>query len=464
MSYIDKNFLLKGETARRLYFGYAEKEPIFDYHCHLSEKQILENKPFGDITEIWLGGDHYKWRLMRSYGINERYITGDAPSEEKFAAYCEALGSAFGNPLYHWSQLELETYFGCTLEINAANADAIRKTCNEYIEKNALTPVKLIADSNVKHVYTTNEIFDDLSVFAQIKKKGYPFTVTPALRADKIMNVDAKNFNEQADKLQAVTRPIATLDDLEEAVESRLKEFIAVGTKASDIALEKVCPLCPKEVAAKVFASRRSGAEITKAEAESFKGYFTRFLMALYAKFGIATELHIGAKRDVNTPAFRSLGSDTGYDCVSDDESTGNLAVLFDSLISENALPKTVLFNLNPKMNPEFTSLAGCFQSDEARGKIQYGAAWWFLDHKRGMERQLADLAATGHIGTFIGMLTDSRSFLSYSRHAYFRRILCNLLGEMSDNGEITADVDFIGKTVKNICYANAVNYFGEKE
>ena len=463
MSFIDKNFLLQGETARRLYFDYAENEPIFDYHCHLSEKQILENARFKSVTEVWLGGDHYKWRLMRTFGIDERRITGDASDEEKFDAYCEALESAFGNPLYHWSQLELETYFGCTLEINSRNAEKIRKTCDEYIVKNNLTPAKVIEMSNVKRIYTTNEIFDDLAVFDEIKKKNYSFAVSPALRADKIMNIDAEDYNAKIDLLEKLALPVRTLADLCRAVEIRVAEFVRVGAKASDIALEKVYPVYSAQEAEKIFAARRSGKEISARDAEVFKGYFTRFLMKTYARHGICTELHIGALRNVNSLAFRSLGADTGYDCISDAESTANLARLFDSLISENVLPKTVLFNLNPKMNAEMTTLAGCFQSSEARGKIQYGAAWWFLDNKRGMERQLADLAATGHIGTFIGMLTDSRSFLSYPRHAYFRRILCNVLGGMCDRGEITADVELIGNTVKKICYANAANYFGEQ-
>lgn len=464
MSYIDENFLLYGETAKKLYFGYAATQPIFDYHCHLSEKQILENARFKDIAELWLGGDHYKWRLMRSCGVDERFITGDASGKEKFLAYCGAVESAFGNPLYQWSQLELEKCFGCTLEINTENVERIWQECNAVIERESLSPVKLIERANVRHVYTTNEIFDDLSVFGEIAAKGYGFTVTPALRADKIMNVEAADYNAQVDKLQALTSRIDSLDDLENAVKTRLDEFVKSGAKASDIALEKIYPIASRSVAADVFARRRAGKAIEKSDEEAFKGYFTRFLIGLYAERGVCVELHIGALRNVNSVAFRSLGADSGYDCVSDRDSASNLAKLFDSLSVESRLPKTVLFNLNPKLNVELTTLAGCFQSSEARGKIQYGPAWWFLDHKRGMERQLADLAATGHLGSFIGMLTDSRSFLSYSRHDYFRRVLCNVLGEASDRGEITSNVELIGETVKNICYFNAVRYFGEND
>lgn len=460
MSYLKENFLLTNKTAEKLYSDYAENMPIFDYHCHLSEKVILENKPFADVFEIWLSGDHYKWRLMRNYGVNEEYITGGKSNKEKFTAYCATLGTAFGNPLYHWSQVELKEFFNCELEINAENADTIWDWCNDYIKLNKITPQSLIEKSNVTCIFTTNEVFDDLTTFEKIAKKGYKFKVIPAFRADKIMNCAAKGYAGFIAKLADLTHPIASLTDLEKAVEKRLEEFKKVGTRASDIAVERVCPVTDEAAADEVFKKALSGGAITEEEENAFKGYLTYFLMKLYAKHNIATELHVGAMRNNNTVMLNKLGLDTGYDSISEDNSIKNMSRLFDRLNSENALPKTIVFNLNPKMNAEIMTLIGSFQSDEARGKLQYGPAWWFLDNKVGMYKHLDDLTATGHIGAFIGMLTDSRSFLSYPRHHYFRRILCSYLGNLMENGEMTTDEKLAGEVIKDICYRNAINYF----
>lgn len=460
MSYLKDNFLLQNKTAEKLYFNYAKDMPIFDYHCHLPEKQILENKEFGDIFEVWLGGDHYKWRLMRNYGIDEEFITGNKSNKEKFITYCKVLGTAFGNPLYHWSQVELKEFFNCEIEINEENALTIWDWCNDYIKLNHVTPQKLIEQSNVKYIFTTNEIFDDLSTFGEIAKKGYKFKVIPAFRADKIMNVAAKGYKGFIEKLEGLTDKIDGIDSLEKAVEARLNEFIKVGTTAADIALEKVCSIADKTDADKVFKKAIAGGEITAAEEEIFKGYFTYFLMKIYAKYGIRTELHVGAMRNNNSVMLEKLGLDTGYDSISDDNSIKLMSRLFDRLNDENALPCVIVFNLNPKMNSEIMTLIGCFQSGEARGKLQYGPAWWFLDNKVGMEKHLEDLTATGHIGAFVGMLTDSRSFLSYPRHHYFRRILCNYFGTLIENGEMTDDLEFVGKVVEDISFNNGVKYF----
>lgn len=457
MSYIKDNFLLTNKTAEKLYFSYAKDMPIFDYHCHLPEKQILENKPFDDVFQIWLAGDHYKWRLMRNYGVNEEYITGSASNKEKFLTYCRVLGTAFGNPLYHWSQVELKEFFNCELEINEENAELIWDWCNEYIKLNNITPQKLIENSFVTHLFTTNEIFDDLSTFPAIAKKGYAFKVIPAFRADKIMNIEAAQYNDFIAKLGDV----ADLDVLESKIEERLQEFIKVGTTAADIALQSVYPVAEKAEASIIFAKRKTGENVTEAESEVFKGYLTYFLFKLYAKYSIATELHLGAMRNNNAVMLEKLGLDTGYDSIAEDNSIKNLSRLFDRLQTEGALPKTIVFNLNPKMNAEIMTLIGCFQSDEARGKIQYGPAWWFLDNKVGMEKHLEDLTATGHIGAFVGMLTDSRSLLSYPRHHYFRRILCNYLGKMMERGEMTANEKLVGEVIKDVCYRNAVSYLG---
>ena len=461
MSYIKENFLLTNKTAEKLYFDYAKNMPIFDYHCHLPEKQILENKPFNDVFEIWLAGDHYKWRLMRNFGINEEYITGKSTSnKEKFLAYCRVLGTAFGNPLYHWSQVELKEFFGCEKEINEANAEAIWEECNAYIKANNVTPQSLIESSNVSHLFTTNEIFDDLTTFEKIAEKDYKFKVIPAFRADKIMNIDAAGYKGFIEKLEALTKPIASIIDLESAIETRLQEFIKVGTRASDIALESVYPVTEQSQAEKVFKKALKGKTVSEEETKVFKGYLTYFLFKLYAKYNVATELHVGAMRNNNAQMLARLGLDTGYDSISEENSSKYMSRLFDKLNNENALPKTILFNLNPKMNSELMTIIGCFQSDEAKGKMQYGPAWWFLDNKVGMEKHLEDLTATGHLGAFIGMLTDSRSLLSYPRHHYFRRILCNYLGNMMEKGEMTTNEEFVGKVVEDICYRNSIAYF----
>ena len=460
MSYIKNNFLLDNKTAEKLYFDYAKDMPIFDYHCHLPEKQILENKKFNDVFEIWLAGDHYKWRLMRNYGVNEKYITGDASNKEKFITYCTVLGTAFGNPLYHWSQVELQEYFGCELEINADNAEAIWDMCNDYIAKNEVTPKSLIETSNVTHVFTTNEVFDDLSTFEKIKEKDYKFSVIPAFRADKIMNIEAKGYLTFLGKLEELTNKISSIDDLEAALENRLNAFLKVGCRASDIAVENVYPVADKAEADAVLKSVLAGNAPSVAQSEIFKGYVTYFLMKLYAKYNVSTELHFGAMRNNNAVMLAKLGLDTGFDSISDKNSISNLSRLMDRLNDEGALPKLIIFNLNPKMNTEIMTLMGCFQSDEARGKIQYGPAWWFLDNKVGMENHLRDLTATGHIGAFVGMLTDSRSLLSYPRHHYFRRILCTYLGTLIEKGEMTSNFDLVGEVIKDICYNNAIKYF----
>lgn len=460
MSYLKEDFLLTNKTAERLYEKYAKEMPIFDYHCHLPEQRILENEPFGDLCELWLSGDHYKWRLMRNYGIDEEYITGPASNKEKFLAYCKVLGTAFGNPLYHWSQLELREYFGCETEICERNAEKIWEECNAYMRAHKLTPQRLIERSKVTHLFTTNEVFDDLSVFGKIREKGYRFEVLPAFRADKIMNIEARDYNRYADRLGDVK----DLTGLEEKIDERLDAFVGAGTRAADIALQSVYPVADRKDAGRIFAKRRAGKEVTGAEAAAFKGYLTYFLMRLYAEKGIVTELHAGAMRNNNSVMMEKLGSDTGYDSMAEEDGIGNMSRLFDRLYAEGKLPKTIVFNLNPKMNAEIMTLLGCFQSDEAKGKLQYGAAWWFLDNKAGMEKHLQDLTATGHIGTFVGMLTDSRSFLSYPRHHYFRRILCNYLGGMMESGEMTSDESLVGELIKDICYRNASAYFMVKQ
>lgn len=456
MSYLKPNFLLQSDLAVELYEKFAKKEPIFDYHCHLSEYQIFENKPFNNLFEIWLAGDHYKWRLMRNYGVSEDYITGSRSEKEKFVAYCKTLGKAFGNPLYHWSQVELKEFFNCELEINEKNADKIWDECNEYIIKNNITPQKLIESSGVKYLFTTNEIFDDLEIFNKIKEKNFKFEVRPAFRADKIMNIEAERYNEFVSKLGN----IKTFDELLTTIEERLKAFIKVGCVASDTALQAVYEIPNKEDAASVFEKRRDTKAVSLKEVEVFKGYLTYHLLKLYAKYNIRSELHIGAMRNNNTKMLNALGLDSGFDSIAEDNSVNNLSRLMDRLNSEDSLPPMIIFNLNPKMNAEIMTLIGCFQDSSMKGKIQFGAAWWFLDNKVGIEKHLQNLTAAGHIDSFIGMLTDSRSFLSYPRHQYFRRLLCNYFANMMNNGEMTNDKELVGEVIKNICFKNAKNYF----
>ncbi len=463
MSYIKDNFLLDNKTAEKLYFSYAKDMPIFDYHCHLSEHQILENKQFNDVFEIWLSGDHYKWRLMRNFGVDEEYITGNKSNKEKFIAYCTTLGTAFGNPLYHWSQVELKEYFNCELEINEENAEAIWNQCNEYISSHVVTPQALIEGSGVTHVFTTNEVFDDLSVFEAIAEKDYKFSVIPAFRADKIMNIDASGYLTFLHKLEALTHKISSIDDLESALEKRLNAFLTVGARASDIAVEYVCSIPDASEADSVLKSVIAGNKPTSDEVDIFKGYITYALMKMYAKYDVATELHIGAMRNNNAVMLSKLGLDTGFDSISDKNSISTLSRLLDRLNSERALPKLIIFNLNPKMNAEIMTIIGCFQDSSVRGKMQYGPAWWFLDNKIGMEKHLEDLCATGHLGAFVGMLTDSRSLLSYPRHHYFRRILCSYLGKLIEKGEMTSNLDLVSKVIKDICYNNAIAYFKVK-
>ena len=344
--FMGKDFLLNTKEAKALYNKYAKNMPIFDYHCHLPEKQILENASFNDIFEIWLKGDHYKWRLMRNYGVDEEYITGDKSNKEKFFAYCKALGTAFGNPLYHWSQVELKEFFNCEIEINEENAPIIWDWCNEYIKLNNITPQSLIEKSNVTHIFTTNEIFDDMSTFVKIKEKDYKFKVIPAFRADKIMNVEAEGYKDTIAKLESLVGKVKNIGDLESAIEARLKEFIKVGTTASDIALQSVYKIAEKEDADKVFKCAIKGEKISEEQAQTFKGYFTYFLFKLYAKYDIRTELHIGAMRNKNAVMLKKLGLDTGYDSIAEDNSIMMMSRLFDRLNNENALPKTIIFNL----------------------------------------------------------------------------------------------------------------------
>lgn len=435
--------------------------PIFDYHCHLSEKVIERDEPFADFFELWLGGDHYKWRLMRNFGIDEEYITGGAPHKEKFMCYVRALETAYGNPLYHWSHMELRTYFGIEDTICSANAEHIWNSANEYIRTHALSPSSLISGSNVKIVCTTNEIFDDLGVFDRIKEKGFSFRVLPTFRADKVMNIDDARYVEYLGRLEEIVGKITSLEALEKAVSERVEQFKSKGAVAADIALQKVYPPCGREGAARAFADALSGREVSEEGAAAYKSFIMGCVLRECAKSGLAVQVHVGAMRNNNTRMYKILGADTGFDSIDDSAGIAALAEWMDALDSAGELPKMILFNLNPVWNLPLTTLAGCFQDSSARGKIQFGPAWWFLDHLDGIRSQLDALADTGHIAAFVGMLTDSRSFLSYPRHHYFRRIFCDWLGRKAESGEIAYDFEAFARVVRDVSYNNAAAYFG---
>ncbi len=461
MSYIKRDFLLTNRAAERLYAKYARDLPIFDYHCHLSEKQLLADEPFTDLTQLWLSSDHYKWRLMRNFGIDEAYITGNKSPYEKFYAYVSALERAFGNPLYHWSQMELKTYFDCDLEINTASAPAIWKQCNEAIVKTQFSPSAAIRKSNVKCLFTTNSPTDDLTVFARLKEKYPDFAVYPAFRAEKQLAIENPDFAQSVRDLAALTRPIRTLRDLIVALSDRVTAFAEVGCKAADLSIEQIYPLSSYKKANEVFVKACKGKRLTSEEIAAYKGCMTAVLLSMYDEAGFACELHIGALRNVNGKAYESLGADSGFDCIADGGKIENLAELLDFLNSDDCLPPLIVYNLNPKNNLEILALLGAFQSSRKKGKMQYGAAWWFLDNKQGMIKHLNDLTSVGHLDAFLGMLTDSRSFISYPRHDYFRRILCSYLGKMIDEGEITDNEAVLAPLICNVCFDNAAAYFG---
>ena len=461
MSYIKDDFLLDNEYAVTLYEQAARQMPIFDYHCHLSETELAADRRFDNIHSLWLKGDHYKWRLMRNYGVSERLITGDAPPYDKFCAYVEAVSTAYGNPLYHWSAIELKEYFDCDLELHPRNARDIWEICNAKIADKFMTPSSVLRRSDVKHLFTTNEITDDLSVFGELKARFDDFDVMPAFRADKLLNIDLPTFNDGIRRLGAMTSAITDIDSLQAAVASRLEDFCKAGARAADISLKQVYPVSLRSEADSVLRSVLAGKTPDERDISLYKGYMTYMLIGMYASVGLRVQLHIGALRNNNSLMYEALGPDTGFDSISDADSTDMLARLMDRLNREGSLPGLVLFNLNPRQNLEFLTLAGCFQDDSLKGKIQYGPAWWFLDHKAGMLRHLTDLSSVGHLGTFIGMLTDSRSFLSYPRHHYFRRILCSYLGNLMAKGEMTTDIEAVKQVVRDICYNNAAGYFG---
>lgn len=461
--FMDKDFLLSTPTARTLYHQYAQPQPILDYHCHINPREIFEDRKYDSITQVWLGGDHYKWRLMRSAGVDERYITGDAPDREKFQKWAETLGKSIGNPLYHWSHLELRRFFGYEGALNGKTAETVWNLCNEKLHQPEFSVRGLIRMSNVKLICTTDDPVDTLEWHQKLAAdKTFETTVLPAWRPDKAMNIEKPDYTAYLGKLEAASgKQIRTFADLKVALQKRMAYFHENGCRLSDHALEYVmfAPATEEELEA-IFAKRLAGETLSAEEICRFKTAFMLFVGGEYHRIGWTMQMHYGCKRDNNSYMFDRLGPDTGYDCINNYAPSAQLSDFLGALAKENKLPKTVLYSLNPCDDQAIDSIIGCFQGDGVVGKVQHGSAWWFNDHFDGMTRQLVSLANLGYLAGFVGMLTDSRSFLSYPRHEYFRRILCRLFGEWVEDGQFPNDLDTLGEIVADISYRNAERYF----
>ena len=461
---MDENFLLHTECARKLYHDYAKPMPILDYHCHISPQDIAQDRQFTDITQVWLGGDHYKWRQMRSNGIEEAFITGDAPAREKFQKWAETLEKLIGNPLYHWSHLELQRYFGYYGHLNSETAEEVWRLCNEKLKDPQMSVRGLIRQSGVTLLCTTDDPADSLEWHDKIREDDtFDVQVLPAWRPDKAVNVDAPAFPDYIRRLEtAAGVTVRTFDDLKTALRNRMEFFHKRGCLVSDHGLDYVmyAPVCDPEVEA-IFQKGLHGEPLTSAEAAGYKTALMLFLGREYHRLGWVMQLHYGCKRDNNAYMFQQLGPDTGFDCINNHAPSAQMADFLNALSATNQIPKTIIYSLNPNDDASIGTILGCFQDPSAAGKLQQGSAWWFNDHKQGMTAQMTSLANLGCLGNFIGMLTDSRSFLSYTRHEYFRRIMCELLGGWVENGEYPNDQKALKKIVEGICYNNAVKYFG---
>ncbi len=462
-NFMDKDFLLSSETAKTLYHEAAAIMPVIDYHCHINPQEIAENKSFNNITEIWLGGDHYKWRAMRSNGVPEEYITGNASDRDKFQKWAETLTKAIGNPLYHWAHLELREYFGYEGVLNGDTAEEVWNLCNEKLTSGTMKALDIVKASNVKVIGTTDDPIDSLEYHKQIlADPSIDVKVVPSWRPDKIVNIDKDTFLPYLAELEKVSETkIDGIDALFAALNKRLDFFHEVGCKAADHGLDYVpFEACTNAEADAILKKALNKETLTLKEVEMFKTALIIFCGEGYAKRGWVMQIHYGALRNNNTPMFEKLGADTGFDCINTRSSAENTSRILDSLQIKGALPKTIIYSLNPNDNASIGTIIGCFQSSEAVGKIQHGSGWWFNDTKQGMIEQMTSLANLSLLGNFVGMLTDSRSFLSYTRHAYFRRILCELIGSWVENGEYPADMKVLKEMVKDISFNNANNYF----
>ena len=462
MGIINDGFLLKSDTAKRLYEA-AKDMPIIDYHCHIDPREIYENRRFDNITQVWLGGDHYKWRLMRSNGVTEDEITGDADDYTKFLRFAEMLPKAIGNPMYHWCHLELKRFFGYDGVLNGDTAREVYDLCNKKLRQDGMTVRAIIEKSNVKMLGTTDDPADDLKWHKLIAEdKSFKTAVCPTFRPDKAVNIDKAGFADYIKKLSvAAETDIKTVSDVKAALEKRLDYFCSLGCRATDHGLDYVVyEPASEESVNEIFKRALRGEKVSQSEADRYKTELMLFLGEKIAEKGIVMQLHYGAQRNTNTVMFNKLGADTGFDCISVKNCGEALTGFLNALNVKGKLPKTIIYSLNPNDNELIDTVLGCFQGTEAQGKIQHGSAWWFGDTKSGMEAQLKSLANLSLLGNFVGMLTDSRSFLSYTRHEYFRRILCNLLGEWVENGEYPDDKITLETIVKDISYNNAKKYF----
>ncbi len=461
--FMDENFLLQTKTAEELFHDHAKSMPIFDYHCHLIPSQIAEDKRFTTITDAWLGGDHYKWRQMRTNGVPEQLITGDADPYDKFYAWAGTMETLIGNPLYHWTHLELQRYFGIYDVLNTKNAKKIYDEANEkFASDPELSVFGIMKKFNVYAVGTTDDPADDLAMHALIRKEGKcPAKVIPSYRPDKALQINKPDYPEYIAKLaKAADMEIKSADDVITALIKRLDFFVEMGCRASDHALIQ-CPHTFKTAAEvnAIFDKKMNGGELCACEVDAYMTYVFTALAKAYNKRNVAMQCHFAAIRDNNIVMYNKLGPDTGFDASHDKELAENVSQFFSNLSVTDEVPKTIFYSLNPKDYYSLGTLMGCYQGG-IPGKIQLGSAWWFCDHKDGMEEQMKVLGNLGMLSRFIGMLTDSRSFLSYSRHEYFRRILCNLIGTWAEEGMVPDDMDLLGKIVEDISFNNAQHYF----
>lgn len=462
--FLDENFLLNNKTAQELYHGYAKHMPIIDYHCHLSPQQIAEDKQFKSLTEAWLYGDHYKWRAMRTNGVEEKFCTGDASDREKFQQWAGTVPYTLRNPLYHWTHLELQRYFGVKDVLNEKTADSIYDQATALLQTKEYSVRNLLRKMNVSLVCTTDDPVDSLEHHAKLKADGFEIPILPAFRPDQAMNVaDTVKFNGYIRQLEAVTGiSVSSFDDFLYALQNRHDFFAAAGCSVSDHGLEEIYAedFTGSEINS-IFNKIHSGKQLNESEQRKFKSAMLVHFAEWDWEKGWVQQFHLGALRNNNSRMLQQLGPDTGWDSIGDFAQGRPLAAFLNKLDSDNKLAKTIIYNLNPADNELMATMVGNFNDGSAAGKIQFGAAWWFLDQKDGMVKQMNALSNMGLLSRFVGMLTDSRSFLSFPRHEYFRRLLCNLFGEEIENGEIPADMDWVGKVIKDICYRNAQQYFG---
>ena len=461
-AFMDKDFLLTTETAKTLYHDYAADMPICDYHCHIDPKDIWEDRRFENITQLWLGGDHYKWRIMRSNGVPEDEITGSAPDRVKFQRFAETLPRAIGNPMYHWCHLELKNYFGYEGTLSGETAQEVWELTEKKLADPAFSARNLIKNSNVAFVGTTDDPCSDLQYHALLADSDFDVKVCPSFRPDPAVNIHKPGFADYITRLAtAADMDIVTVGDVCKALTKRIEFFDKHGCRASDHGLDYIMyrEASEEEVNA-ILTKALAGEAVTKEEAEAYQTAVVLHCGREYARLGWAMQLHFGAVRNPNSRVFAAMGPDVGFDCIGVTDSCAAAYRLMDAWERDGKLPKTILYSLNPGDDQWLDTLLGAFQGTELPGKIQHGSAWWFNDNKVGMQNQMVSLANLGILGNFIGMLTDSRSLLSYARHEYFRRILCDLIGTWVENGEYPADMEFLGQLVEDICANNAKRYF----